>query len=61
MSPELVRAIGDAILRVGLPSALVVIYVLKDWAFTTKIVANNARITTILELWAKDGIRCRHE
>ena len=57
----MVKAIGDVILRVGLPSALVVIYVLKDWAFTTKIVANNARITTILELWAKDGIRCRHE
>lgn len=61
MSPQMVEAIGNVIVRVGFPTALVIIYVLKDWAFTTKIVANNARITTILEVWAKEGIRCRHD
>ena len=61
MTPEMVRAIGDAIVRVGLPSALVIIYLLKDWAFTGRIVANNARSIEILESIQREGVKCRHD
>ena len=61
MSPEMVKAIGDTIVKVGLPSALVVIYLMKDWAFTSRIVANNARAIEILETMQRDGIKCSHD
>ncbi len=61
MSPDMVRAIGDAIVRVGLPTALVIIYLLKDWAFTTRIVANDTKALAILENMQREGIKCRHE
>lgn len=59
--PKFIAAVGDLIVRIGLPSALLVGYLLKDWYFTSTIVANNAKIVTILEVITTDGVKCRHD
>jgi len=59
--PKFIAAVGDLIVRIGLPSALLVGYLLKDWHFTSTIVANNAKIVTILEVITTDGVKCRHD
>lgn len=59
--PKFIAALGDLIVRIGLPGALLVGYLLKDWHFTSTIVANNAKIVTILEVITRDGVKCRHD
>ncbi len=57
--PKFIAAVGDLIVRIGLPSALLVGYLIKDWYFTGQIVANNTKVLTILELFSREGVKCR--
>jgi hypothetical protein len=52
----------------GIPAVVVLYWFYKDWVFSMRqLVAqernteNNAKMTTILEIIQRDGVKCRHD